>query len=77
MISCGLGGVWPYIELSKYYEHIAKDNARALRYANSALIYALNTLSLKDEDENHLDAIRRRIERLKKKQKRSRRILEE
>lgn len=77
MISCGLGGVWPYIELSKYYEHIAKDNARALRYANSALIYALNTLSLRDEDENHLDAIRRRIERLKKKQKRSRRILEE
>lgn len=68
MISCGSGGVWPYIELAKYYEHIAKDNIRALRYANSALVFALNTAPLKGLDENQLSAIRRRIERLKNKQ---------
>lgn len=77
MISCGLGGVWPYIELAKYYEHITKDNAKALRYANSALVYALNTALLKGEDENNLNAIRKRIERLKNKQRRKRKTSEE
>lgn len=68
MISGGLGGIWPYIELAKYYEHIVKDNAQALRYANSALIYALNTMLIRGDDEKLLEEIRKRIERLKRKQ---------
>ncbi len=72
MISCGSGGIWPYIELAKYYEHVAKDNARALRYANSALVYALNTAPLRGMDEAQLAGIRRRIDRLKNKQIKSR-----
>ena len=71
MISKGEGGTWPYIELAKYYEHIAKDVERALHYANGALAFALNTAPLWGEDESEMMLIRRRISRLKEKQKKA------
>lgn len=67
MVAQGAGGAWPYIELAKYYEHIAKDVPRALHYANAALNYSLNASLLWGEDETQMMLIRRRIDRLKKK----------
>ena len=46
MIARGEGGVWPYIELAKYYEHMRRDYGRAQRCAAAALQYALNTAPL-------------------------------
>lgn len=69
MISQGDGGIWPYIEMAKYYEHIAKNPERALHYANGALRFVLNTAPLWGEDERETALIRRRISRLKEKQK--------
>ena len=71
MIAQGAGGVWPYIELAKYYEHIAKDNERALLYANGALRYALNIAPIHGVDEQQTAMIRRRIDRLRRKQKKN------
>lgn len=71
MISKGAGGVWPYIELAKYYEHIAKDVERALHYANAALSFALNSSILRGEDEQETLLIRKRISRLREKQKKA------
>lgn len=68
MIAQGAGGTWPYIELAKYYEHIAKDIDRALHYANGALAFTLNTAPLWGEDEREITLIRKRIHRLKAKQ---------
>ncbi len=68
MIAQGAGGTWPYIELAKYYEHIAKDIDRALHYANGALAFTLNTVPLWGEDERETSLIRKRIHRLKEKQ---------
>lgn len=70
MIAQGAGGVWPYIELAKYYEHVAKDNARALSCANGALRYALNVAPLRATDEQQTALIRRRIDRLRRKRER-------
>lgn len=67
MIAAGEGGVWPYVELAKYYEHIERDLPRALRCASQALSLALNTAALSGEDEKELAALRRRIERLRRK----------
>lgn len=69
MIAQGAGGTWPYIELAKYYEHIAKDLDRALHYANGALVFTLNTAPLWGEDERQTSLIRKRIHRLKEKQR--------
>lgn len=66
MIARGEGGTWPYIELAKYFEHVAHDNQRALRYAKSALITALNTAPLHD-GQTDTAPIMRRIERLQRK----------
>jgi len=65
MIASGSGGIWPYIELAKYYEHVARDIPRALSYAQGALRYELNTAPLHECD--HTDNIRWRIERLRRK----------
>ncbi|MGN0775467.1 MAG: ribonuclease H-like domain-containing protein [Candidatus Ventricola sp.] len=70
MIAQGAGGIWPYIELAKYFEHIAKDYERALVYANGALRYALNAAPLRGMDEQQTALIRRRIDRLRRKQER-------
>ena len=67
MIASGEGGTWPYIELAKYYEHIARDIPAALRCANGALAFALNTAPLRGEDEREMEHMRRRIDRLKRK----------
>ena len=67
MIAQGAGGVWPYIEMAKYYEHIEKDMDRALHYASAALVHALNTAPLWGEDEQQTALIRKRIDRLKRK----------
>lgn len=71
MIAQGDGGIWPYIELAKYYEHVAGNVDRALHYANGALVYALNTAPLWGENECETAMIRKRINRLKEKQKRA------
>jgi len=71
MIVKGDGGTWPYIELAKYYEHIARDIVRALHYANGALAFALNAAPLWGEDEKETALIRKRIDRLKEKQKKA------
>jgi len=67
MLSNGTGGVWPYIELAKYYEHIAKDIQKAYAYAGGALRYVLNTAPLHGDDDAQLESIRRRMERLRYK----------
>ncbi len=67
MIASGEGGTWPYVELAKYYEHVAHDMRAALRYANGALATALNASLLRGEDEQELCALRQRIGRLKRK----------
>lgn len=67
MIARGEGGVWPYIELAKYFEHIERDYQRALHYAGGALRYTLNTSLLWQEDEGQIERIRKRIDRLRKK----------
>ena len=79
MIYEGVGGIWPYIELSKYFEHIARDIPQALHYAVGALQYALHMRLIASADEEQLNQIRRRIDRLQAKQKRLRdkQILEE
>ena len=66
MIARGEGGVLPYIELAKYYEHIEKDAPKALMYAKHALSYALNTAPLGAECVN-TELLMRRIERLQNK----------
>ena len=66
MIARGEGGVMPYIELAKYYEHVEKDAQKALMYAKGALSYALNTAPLEAERDDTA-SIMRRIERLQNK----------
>lgn len=66
MISRGEGGTWPYVELAKYYEHVARDCPRAMSYAGAALSRALNRSPL-GGDEAEIDALRRRVMRLKRK----------
>ena len=67
MIAAGEGGIWPYVELAKYYEHIARDIPAALRCANGAMAYALNTAPLRGEDEQETQRLTRRIDRLRRK----------
>lgn len=69
MISHGEGGVWPYIELAKYYEYVLRDDDKALRYATAALQYTLNTAPLSNEQAQQTAPIFKRIERLKRKQR--------
>lgn len=70
MIACGEGGVWPYIELAKYYEHAVGDIPLALSYAGGALQYTLNVMPVKGFDAVQDKQIRKRIERLRRKQNR-------
>lgn len=66
MLARGEGGVLPYIELAKYYEHIEKDAPKALMYAKHALSYALNAAPLGSECAD-TELLMRRIERLQNK----------
>ncbi len=72
MIAKGAGGTWPYIELAKYYEHIAKDIPQALHYALGALRVSLNAAPLHGPDERETALLYRRIARLRAKQDRHR-----
>ena len=67
MIARGEGGVWPYIELAKYHEHIEKDCEMALFYAQYALRFSLNRSLLGREGAEQNDLIIKRIARLKRK----------
>ena len=67
MIAAGEGGAWPYVELAKYYEHIARDIPSALRCASGALACALNSAPLLGEDEHETAQLARRIDRLRRK----------
>jgi len=67
MISSGENGIWPYITLAKYYEHIIRDYPRALRYATGALQHLLNTAPISDIAESQLSAVHKRIDRLRRK----------
>lgn len=67
MIARAEGGAWPYIELAKYYEHIAREPDRALKAAKGALVHILNTSPLGGVEDGQLAAIHRRIERLQRK----------
>lgn len=67
MIAAGVNGVWPYIEMAKYHEHVDKDIQKALSYANGALRYLLNVAPLRGMNETETENIRRRIERLRRK----------
>lgn len=70
MIAAGEGGIWPYIEMAKYCEHVTGDIPRALSFSNAALLRALNLSVLCADDEKQIEALRLRIARLKRKEKR-------
>lgn len=67
MISHGEGGVWPYIELAKYYEHGCRDYENALSCAQHALSFSLNSGLLRGGDPAQDEQILKRIARLKKR----------
>lgn len=67
MISRGEGGVFPYIELAKYHEHIEKDYERALHFAKYALRYSANHSLLTGGDDMHQELLIKRIARLNKR----------
>jgi len=71
MIASGEGGIWPYIELAKYYEHIEHDIDRAMSFSIAALRYTLNMMPVLRDSEIQLQQVQRRIERLKRKQTKS------
>ena len=69
MIKDGQNGIWPYIEIAKYQEHVTKDYDLALSYATAGLCYLLNQL-VTDEEKQAAEILltRKRIERLLRKQ---------
>ena len=67
MISRGEGGIWPYVEASKYYEHVKKDNEKALSYAMHGLNYLLNCGLLRGDTCAQQEMMQNRIRRLKGK----------
>lgn len=69
MIAKGEGGIYPYVELAKYFEHAERDIPRALSYAKSALTHALNASLLTPLENEQLAALHKRIDRLNKKQR--------
>ncbi len=71
MIMRGEGGIWPYIELAKYYEHVAKDPKKALSCAHHALSYSLNSAPLRGGDNAQEEQLLKRIARLKQRLARS------
>jgi len=61
-----LPSVEAHVELAMFYEHRAKDAAAALRYAEAALELALRRPASAREREER-EALRRRVERLRRK----------
>ncbi|ACL70211.1 ribonuclease H-like domain-containing protein [Halothermothrix orenii] len=56
MISNNLGGIFPYVELAKYYEHREKNLTRAFKYTEQALAYLnkYRALTLNNEKREEL-----------------------
>lgn len=70
MIAKREGGVKPYIELAKHYEHVERDYGMALSLTRQAIGYlAEPTLLDGAEIEQMRDDLQKRYERLKRKQK--------
>lgn len=67
MIVRGEGGALPYIEMAKYYEHVEKNNERALACAMRALTQVLNEGLLGDNTSQTERDVQKRITRLKGK----------
>ena len=73
MIRSGQNGIWPYTEMAKHCEHAEKDYARALKYAADGMNALLDRMPPDGvSPEKELISIRRRIERLQRKQNRIR-----
>ena len=69
MIARGEGGVTPFIELAKHYEHFERDIPRALEMTREALVRAAEPRLTPDaEAEAQLEALEKRYQRLKKKE---------
>ena len=68
MISRREGGIQPYVELAKQYEHVERDPAAALRVAQQALIL-LSEPSLRPAGSVQADknALQYRCQRLRRK----------
>ena len=68
MIARREGGVQPYVELAKHYEHVERDPAAALRVTQQALIL-LSEPSLRPADSVQADknALQYRCQRLRRK----------
>lgn len=70
MIGRREGGVKPYIELAKHYEHVERDYGRALALTRQAIArMAEPTLLDSEETEQLRDELQKRYERLKRKEK--------
>lgn len=67
MIAHGEGGIMPYIELAKYFEHVIRDYDRALAYTRGALTAVLNTAPIMGANGAQLCAIDGRMKRLQRK----------
>ena len=68
MIRRGEGGVTPYVELAKHYEHVQKDYAAALDVVRKALIrFAEPTLFEDSSVQEARNALQYRYERLRRK----------
>ena len=75
MIREGQNGSWPYIELSKYYEHHVRDYEKADQMALRALNMMLNALPISegaehDKQQAELEGLYKRIRRIRKKSER-------
>lgn len=67
MISRGENGICPYIELSKYYEHVKKDHVKALSYALRGLNCVMNLALIHGDDPLQQEMLQKRIRRLREK----------
>ena len=75
MVEDGQNGLWPYIELAKYYEHIERNYDKAEKICLRAMNASLNILPLADEAQRErqqaeLNRLHKRINRIRKKAER-------
>ena len=68
MIREGSCGIQPYVELAKYCEHELHAYGRAISYASDALNRALDEQALGHDRQAEIAGIRKRIERLRRRE---------
>lgn len=69
MIRQGSCGTPPYLSLAKYYEHTLHDYNQAMQFASDALNVAIDHRNLSSDGfDEELNEIRKRIERIRRKQ---------